>query len=366
MDNHTKNVQNHEDSDSGISLDDLQCCICKLGDATDENDLLLCDGQGCCRAFHMACVWPAITLDDLEGKETENWFCPLCQALPNLLAEIQESCMDEEWVYRKEQSRIKRGKQNSKHKRNKDDDSKNAESTSSSLQSWNGAIDVFPEAEWQMNASKLLKMSPQQQQQQQQQSTDDIAHLLETYLGPDFLPARSHDPTAVSLLPMGSDSEDENDYSLFDEASFEERKRRRRLEEKKKRKITNSATQDNDDNDDDDDDDDENEEATSSSPSSTQSSKTNWKHCPTVVVMTTTTMTMRLHRHPCRRPRWTTIAESASASAKRRDGMIVPATRVVVIVVIVEMRRPLRIWPISMRRISSMESGDARLSTTVN
>jgi PHD-finger len=272
MDNNTKNVQHHEDSDSGISLDDLQCCICKLGDATDENDLLLCDGQGCCRAFHMACVWPAITLDDLEGKETENWFCPLCQALPNLLAEIQESCMDEEWVYRKEQSRCKRGKQNSKHKRNKDDDSKNAESTSSSLQSWNGAIDVFPEAEWQMNASKLLKMSPQQQQQQQQHhqqqqpSTDDIARLLGTYLGPDFLPARSHDPTAVSLLlPMGSDSEDENDYSLFDEASFEERKRRRR-EEKKKRKKTDS-----DDNDDDDDDD-ENEEAMSSSPSSTQSS----------------------------------------------------------------------------------------------
>ena len=261
---------NQEDSDSsGVSLDDLQCCICQLGDATDENDLLLCDGQGCCRAFHMSCVWPPITLDDVEGKETEDWFCPLCQALPNMLAELQEACMDEEWVYRKEQRRSQRGKkQTSPHKRNKDDDS-NTDSTSSSIESWNGASDVFPEAEWQMNASKLLKMSPQQPQQQQQEGVDDIGRLLERFLGPDFLPSGSSNNNMAAasssslFLPMGSDSEDENEYSLFDEASFEERKRRRRLEAKTKKERTNSMSDVDGDDDD---------EAMSASSSSTQSS----------------------------------------------------------------------------------------------
>jgi hypothetical protein len=223
------------DNDSGISLDDLQCCICRVGDATDENDLLLCDGEGCCRAFHMACVLPALTLDDVQDHEDEDWFCPLCQAIPNLLAELQEACMDEEWVYRKATSQHQ----------NKDHDDDDV-SRSSSLQSWNCAADVFPESEWQMQASKLLRLGPQQQKQQEHEEQtikDSIARLLGTFLGPDFVPMTATRPNnEQSLLPIGSDSEDENDYSLFDEASFEERKRQKR------------ATKPNNDDDDGDDD----------------------------------------------------------------------------------------------------------------
>jgi ribosomal protein L37AE/L43A len=47
---HAKNMPEDHDDDDLISLDELKCCICFRGDATDENDLILCDGVGCFRA----------------------------------------------------------------------------------------------------------------------------------------------------------------------------------------------------------------------------------------------------------------------------------------------------------------------------
>lgn len=38
---------------SGVSLDNLRCACCLKGHASDDNDLLMCDGVGCFRAFHM-------------------------------------------------------------------------------------------------------------------------------------------------------------------------------------------------------------------------------------------------------------------------------------------------------------------------
>jgi PHD-finger len=218
------------DEDSGISLDDLQCCICKTGEATDENDLVLCDREGCCRAFHMQCVWPRLSMEALEEND-DDWFCPLCQALSNILSEIQEACMDEEWTYRRDAAKKAKKNINSTH-RNKDNESRSTvdSGSCSSLLSWNCAADVFPESEWQMQASKQLRLGPQPQPQQEK-AARDVSRLLGTYLGSDFIqPAAACDP----IPTVGSDSEDENDYSLFDEASFEERKRRKR-ERKKNR-----------------------------------------------------------------------------------------------------------------------------------
>ena len=53
---------------------------------------------------------------------------------------------------------------------------------------------------------------------------EDTAKLLQRYLGDEI------GGEAKIQMPIGSDSEDENDYSLFDEASFAERRRKEREE----------------------------------------------------------------------------------------------------------------------------------------
>ena len=43
---------------SWVSLDNLKCVCCLTGHVSDENDLLLCDGSGCYRAYHTRWVKP--------------------------------------------------------------------------------------------------------------------------------------------------------------------------------------------------------------------------------------------------------------------------------------------------------------------
>ena len=69
--------------DDEVSLDNLTCSNCHLSHATDTNDMLLCDGVGCFRAFHMECLEPKLTSEEL--KDVESWFCPLCMAHGNLI-----------------------------------------------------------------------------------------------------------------------------------------------------------------------------------------------------------------------------------------------------------------------------------------
>ena len=181
-----------DDDDSGITLDDLQCCICTIGDSTDENDVLLCDGQGCYRAFHMKCIYPEVTPDQLDH---EDWFCPLCSAITNFIQHVQIMCNGED-----------------------DDDDHGSE------ESWEHVHDVFPAAEWEYSTAQKF---------QQGKQNDDTRQLMEMYLGDEF---SSKHPKQV----IGSDSEDEDDYSLFDDESFQER----RQQEKKKE----HADDDKDDN----------------------------------------------------------------------------------------------------------------------
>ena len=84
---HTKEDMNDASSVTSISLDDLRCSSCLGTDASDDNDMLLCDGMGCYRSFHMKCLVPKVTLEDMQkdGAEDEDWFCPLCTAHANLI-----------------------------------------------------------------------------------------------------------------------------------------------------------------------------------------------------------------------------------------------------------------------------------------
>ena len=145
------------DDDSGISLDDLQCCVCRTSEATDENDLVLCDGQGCFRAYHAHCLSPALQEADLE--ENVDWFCPLCSTLADLFLTIQTIHMGDEW----EQERYA---------------TMGRSDMDSSLQSWDHVDQVFPTAEADYAAACQMRDG------KRNKATDD---LLARVLGLDAL-----------------------------------------------------------------------------------------------------------------------------------------------------------------------------------
>jgi hypothetical protein len=120
---------------SGVSLDDLKCACCHGGVATDENDMLLCDGIGCYRAFHMLCLEPKMTLEEVEAAgEDEAWFCPLCTAHANLVHYAQREYLQDDWEHDWEEIMRRRGHIE-----------------------WETANDVFPEAEVELRVAKKFK-----------------------------------------------------------------------------------------------------------------------------------------------------------------------------------------------------------------
>ena len=197
---------NHDDdNDSGISLDDLQCCVCRNNEATDDNDLVLCDGQGCFRAFHAQCISPALKQADLE--ENVDWFCPYCSTLADVILSIQTIHMGDEWEQERYAAMI--------------DNKKGTTATlTSTLQSWSHVEQVFPTAEQDYIAASQMKEG------KRNKATDD---LLARVLGVDALPDH--------------DDDDEVEDGDFDLNSYQ--KQREELRKKKE--------QDDDDDDDNDD-----------------------------------------------------------------------------------------------------------------
>jgi len=119
---------------SGVSLDDLKCSCCHGGVATDDNDMLLCDGIGCYRAFHMQCLEPKVTLEEVEAGEDEAWFCPLCTAHANLVHYAQREYLLDDWEHDWDEIMRRRGHSE-----------------------WEAADDVFPEAELELRVAQKFK-----------------------------------------------------------------------------------------------------------------------------------------------------------------------------------------------------------------
>jgi ribosomal 50S subunit-associated protein YjgA (DUF615 family) len=166
-----KSIAKDIEDDDMISLDELKCCICFKGDATDENDLFLCDGAGCFRAYHMLCVSPHIT-DVGEEHEDEDWFCPLCTCMASLLAEVQSEYTGDEW--------------------GGDEDS---------IRSWEHAGDVFPEAPHEYQMALNWKEG---------KHTTELILFLSELLG---MPAAHHQKDYED----NNDEEDEEDDDFDDE-----------------------------------------------------------------------------------------------------------------------------------------------------
>jgi hypothetical protein len=258
--NHPRTKIDHVDvdddtTDSGISLDELKCCICCCGDCTDENDLLLCDGANCYRAYHMQCIDPPLigTMDN----EDEDWFCPLCQTQAELLYKIQLEVQrvlyddDDDWERRRyvrnhtvqntNQKKVKNCKGNrgitTTHPRHTttvvhhDDDD-------DSLKSWEHVNEVFPEAEWEYDIAQQLK---QNRGLCNNNIPTNIELLLTRILGQELCceQQQQQHPTATTELDIDDDEEDNvDDDGNFDLYSYHEE---RRLEREQRKTIDDSG-----------------------------------------------------------------------------------------------------------------------------
>ena len=65
----------------------ITCSLCFSSESTDDNDILLCDGISCCRAFHMECLSPKVTIEEIQNDDT--WFCPYCTTLGKMIYYVQ-------------------------------------------------------------------------------------------------------------------------------------------------------------------------------------------------------------------------------------------------------------------------------------
>eukprot|EP00579_Thalassiosira_antarctica_P029373 CAMPEP_0202031482 /NCGR_PEP_ID=MMETSP0905-20130828/65036_1 /ASSEMBLY_ACC=CAM_ASM_000554 /TAXON_ID=420261 /ORGANISM="Thalassiosira antarctica, Strain CCMP982" /LENGTH=737 /DNA_ID=CAMNT_0048595321 /DNA_START=13 /DNA_END=2226 /DNA_ORIENTATION=- len=137
------------DSSDGISLDDLTCTNCLGSHASDTNDMLLCDGMKCYRAFHMQCLEPKLTLAQVQADEGSDWFCPLCTAHANLVHYAQIEYLGDDW-----EELMKAGSSSSTTANNGSSDNND---DSDDIKEWETAKDVFPEAEFEMRVAKKFK-----------------------------------------------------------------------------------------------------------------------------------------------------------------------------------------------------------------
>jgi hypothetical protein len=75
------------DQDGELELDDIFCAKCLGNHSTDDNDIILCDGD-CDRAYHVKCLVPVPDISSLS--EDEGWLCPACDTKIDLIDSINE------------------------------------------------------------------------------------------------------------------------------------------------------------------------------------------------------------------------------------------------------------------------------------
>ena len=128
------------DEEEDDRMDKIKCAVCFSGEVGKDNDVLMCDGEHCFRAFHMKCVSPHVTQNMLDEDVNGTWFCPLCTALATHVHYVQVEYEGDEWETTKKTTK---------------NDNDNASTSSNS--SWNNASDVFVEAEMEYETAKKLE-----------------------------------------------------------------------------------------------------------------------------------------------------------------------------------------------------------------
>ena len=188
------------DSSSGISLDNLRCHACMGNHASESNDMLLCDGMGCHRAFHMECLHPKVTPEEVaKSGDDDDWFCPLCTAHATLIHYAQM-----EYIGHDE---------------------------SQDVDDWENAVDVFPEAEMELRVAKKFKDGKPDEETE--------AYMKETLgIGKGIQKQRSeHDVSSLDIEEEDSEEDDDFDQedveddaeSLADDMALEKKLAREKI-----------------------------------------------------------------------------------------------------------------------------------------
>jgi hypothetical protein len=75
-----------EEEDTIEPTEKIKCCVCFSGHVgEDDNDVLMCDGKDCMKAFHMKCITPHVTQQALDDDINGTWFCPYCTAFATFI-----------------------------------------------------------------------------------------------------------------------------------------------------------------------------------------------------------------------------------------------------------------------------------------
>ena len=82
---HSNTYEHAEQNSDEEEVDEVECARCGVDTWLDGNWLLLCDGDGCERAYHTRCLSPT-----LDGVPEGDWLCPEC-APPQHAAAVQSS-----------------------------------------------------------------------------------------------------------------------------------------------------------------------------------------------------------------------------------------------------------------------------------
>lgn len=70
--------------------EDIYCSRCGSTDADEDNDILICDSDGCQRAYHQKCQRPWLKTEDIPVGD-EHWYCEVCLAVFNSLKLINSA-----------------------------------------------------------------------------------------------------------------------------------------------------------------------------------------------------------------------------------------------------------------------------------
>lgn len=90
---HRQVPQEHFTEEEELPVEHIKCSACDNGESEEENDILLCDGEGCNRCYHVHCVPFRSDLDvqALLDDEESGWLCPACDAKYDIFWHLSET-----------------------------------------------------------------------------------------------------------------------------------------------------------------------------------------------------------------------------------------------------------------------------------
>jgi len=164
--------------------------------------------MGCYRSFHMKCLEPQLTTEDVHKNSDEAWFCPLCTANANLTHFAQSEYLgDDYWELPSIKGKICDGISNG--------------DSSQRIKEWETAQDVFPEAKFELRVAQKLKDNIRDEE-----TTSFLAQTLGIFIGSSLKDEKSQASDDNHLLLTEEDESDDDfdheDVEVLDDESFAE------------------------------------------------------------------------------------------------------------------------------------------------